>query len=70
MTKTIRQAELLKWADECLRYRGVMDLAFGGATDEEIGSISGHESKEMIRKYAGDARQIMLAKSANKKREA
>ena len=47
-----------------------MDLAFGGASDEEIGSISGHESKEMIRKYAGDARQIMLAKSANKKREA
>ena len=53
-----------------LRYRGVMDLAFGGATDEEIGSISGHESKAMIRQYAGDARQIMLAKSANKKREA
>ena len=53
-----------------LRYRGVMDLAFGGASDEEIGSISGHESKEMIRKYAGDARQIMLAKSANKKRGA
>lgn len=53
-----------------LRYRGVMDLAFGGASDEEIGSISGHESEEMIRKYAGDARQIMLAKSANKKREA
>ena len=41
-----------------------------GATDAEIGSISGHESKEMIHKYAGDARQIMLAKSANKKREA
>jgi len=39
-------------------------------TDEEIGSISGHESKAMIRKYAGDARQMMLAKSANKKREA
>ena len=53
-----------------LRYRGVMDLALAGCTDEEIGSISGHESKAMIRKYAGDARQIMLAKSANKKREA
>ncbi len=41
-----------------------------GCTDEEIGSISGHESKAMIRKYAGDARQMMLAKSANKKRGA
>lgn len=53
-----------------LRYRGVMELAFAGCTDEEIGSISGHESKAMIRKYAGDARQMMLAKSANKKRGA
>jgi hypothetical protein len=39
-----------------------------GATDAEIGSISGHESKEMIHKYAGDARQIMLARQAAEKR--
>lgn len=37
-------------------------------TDEEIGSISGHLSKAMIAKYAGMARQIMLARSATAKR--
>ena len=53
-----------------LRYRGVMELAFAGCTDEEIGSISGHLSKAMIAKYAGMARQIMLARSAIAKRGA
>lgn len=53
-----------------LRYRGVMELAFSGSTDAEIGSISGHMTKEMIEKYAGEARQIMLAKAAIAKRVA
>lgn len=53
-----------------LRYRGVMELAFAGCTDEEIGAISGHLSKAMIAKYAGMARQIMLARSAIAKRGA
>jgi len=70
MTKTIRQAELLKWADECLRYRGVMELAFSGCSDEEIGSVSGHMSKGMIAKYAGEARQIMQSRAAIAKRGA
>lgn len=48
----------------------VMELAFAGCSDEEIGAISGHESLAMIKKYAGIARQVMFAKSANKKREA
>lgn len=39
-------------------------------TDEEIGAISGHLSKAMIAKYAGMARQIMLARSAIAKRGA
>lgn len=53
-----------------LRYRGVMELAFSGSTDAEIGSISGHMTREMIEKYAGEARQIMLAKAAIAKRGA
>ena len=51
-----------------LRYRGVMELAWAGCDDEEIASYSGHSSRDMIRKYAGIARQIMRAKSAQEKR--
>lgn len=51
-----------------LRYRGVMELAWAGCDDDEIGSISGHTSKAMIRKYAGEARQVMLARKAQEKR--
>jgi len=43
-----------------LRYRGVMDLGWAGCDDDdEIASYSGHASKDMIRKYEGEARQIM-----------
>lgn len=52
-----------------LRYRAVQELAWKGCTDEEIGSISGHMSIAMIRKYAGEARQIMRARQANEKRK-
>lgn len=51
-----------------LRYRGVMELALAGCDDEEIASYSGHSSKDMIRKYAGEARQIMRATAAAAKR--
>jgi hypothetical protein len=51
-----------------LRYRGVMELAWAGCDDDEIASYSGHTSKEMIVKYAGQARQIMRARQAHKKR--
>ena len=50
------------------RYRGVMELAWAGCDDDEIMSYSGHATKEMVRKYAGDARQQMRARSANAKR--
>lgn len=53
-----------------LRYRGVMELAFSGCSDEEIGSVSGHMSKGMIAKYAGEARQIMQSRAAIAKRGA
>ena len=51
-----------------LRYRGVMELAWAGCDDDEIASYSGHTSKDMIRKYAGKARQVMRARQAREKR--
>lgn len=51
-----------------LRYRGVMELAWAGCDDDEIMSCSGHATKAMVRKYAGEARQIMRAKQARTKR--
>jgi integrase len=51
-----------------LRYRGVMELAWAGCSDSEISAYSGHASLSMVRKYAGDARQIMQARSARLKR--
>lgn len=59
---------LLDYDLHALRYRGVMELAWAGCTDEEIASYSGHSSKDMIRKYAGEARQVMRAKQAASKR--
>ena len=52
-----------------LRYRGVMELAWAGCTDDEIASFSGHASKAMIRMYAGKARQETAAERALIKRE-
>lgn len=52
-----------------LRYRGVMELAWGGCTDDEIAAYSGHATKAMIEKYAGEARQITRARQARDKRQ-
>lgn len=52
-----------------LRYRGVKELAYAGCDDDEIAAFSGHMTKDMIHKYAGEARQEMRARSANSKRE-
>lgn len=51
-----------------LRYRGAMELAWAGCTDDEIAAYSGHTSLAMIRKYAGEARQVMRARQAREKR--
>lgn len=51
-----------------LRYRGVQELAWAGCSDDEITSYSGHDTKAMVEKYAGDARQIMRARQAKEKR--
>ena len=52
-----------------LRYRGVMELAWADCTDDEIMSYSGHATKAMVIKYAGEARQIMAARRAQRKRQ-
>ncbi len=51
-----------------LRYRGVMELAWAGCDDDEIMSYSGHNTKDMVVKYAGIARQQMRAETAATKR--
>lgn len=51
-----------------MRYRGVMELAWAGCDDDEIMSYSGHSTKAMVRKYAGEARQQMAARRAREKR--
>jgi hypothetical protein len=47
----------------------VQELAWAGCSDEEIASYSGHDSLDMIKKYAGEARQIMRARQAKVKRK-
>lgn len=49
-----------------LRYRGIKEGAWAGCTDDEIKSFSGHATDAMVRKYAGEARQIMRARQAAK----
>jgi integrase len=52
-----------------MRYRGVMELAWAGCTDDEIMSYSGHATQAMVKLYAGKARQITRAKQAAERRE-
>lgn len=59
---------LAAFDQHALRYRGVMELALVGCDDDEIASYSGHTTKAMIVKYAGEARQKMRAKQAAAKR--
>ena len=59
---------LTAFDQHALRYRGVMELATAGCDDDEIASYSGHTTKAMIIKYAGQARQKMRAQQAAAKR--
>ncbi|MGP9789622.1 site-specific integrase [Roseinatronobacter sp. NSM] len=68
MRKERRRLGLSAFDLHALRYRGVQELAWKGCTDEEIAAYSGHFSIDMIRKYAGEARQIMRARQAREKR--
>lgn len=69
MKKERQRLGLLDYDLHALRYRGVMELAWAGCTDDEIASYSGHATKAMIQKYAGTARQIMRARQAREKRK-
>lgn len=60
---------LMAYDLHALRYRGVMELAWHGCDDDEIASYSGHSSKAMIVKYAGEARQTTRARQAREKRK-
>lgn len=68
MLKERRRLGLEAYDLHALRYRGVMELAWAGCDDDEIMSYSGHSTKAMVRKYAGEARQIMRARQARAKR--
>ncbi|WP_421906772.1 tyrosine-type recombinase/integrase [Mameliella sp.] len=69
MVRERKRLGLMAFDQHALRYRGVMELAWAGCTDDEIASYSGHTSKAMIIKYAGEARQIMRARQAAAKRK-
>ena len=69
MVRERKRLGLMAYDQHALRYRGVMELAWAGCTDDEIASYSGHTSKAMIIKYAGEARQIMRARQAVAKRK-
>jgi Phage integrase family len=68
MIKERKRLGLMAFDQHALRYRGVMELAWSGCTDDEIASYSGHTTKAMIAKYAGEARQVMRARQAAAKR--
>ena len=59
---------LMDYDQHALRYRGVMELADAGCTDDQIASYSGHTTKAMIVKYAGIARQKRRALEASEMR--
>ncbi|WP_226627925.1 tyrosine-type recombinase/integrase [Alloyangia pacifica] len=69
MSEERKRLGLMAFDQHALRYRGVMELAWAGCTDDEIASYSGHTTKAMITKYAGEARQIMRARQAAAKRQ-
>ncbi len=68
MIRERKRLGLMAFDQHALRYRGVMELAWDGCDDDEIASFSGHTTKAMIRKYAGEARQQMRARQAAAKR--
>ena len=68
MLKERQRLKLEAYDLHAMRYRGVMELAWAGCDDDEIMSYSGHATKAMVIKYAGEARQIMRARQASAKR--
>lgn len=64
MLRERRRLGLEAYDLHALRYRGVQELAWEGCTDDEIAAYSGHATKAMIEKYAGEARQVIRARQA------
>lgn len=69
MLKERKRLGLEAYDLHALRYRGIMELAWAGCTDDEIAAYSGHKTTAMIAKYAGEARQTMRARQAREKRK-
>ena len=69
MAEERKRLDLMAYDLHALHYRGVKELAWSDCGDDEITSFSGHSSKAMIRKYAGEARQEMAARRARRKRQ-
>jgi len=68
MLKARRRMQLEQFDLHALRYRGIKELAWAGCSEDEIKSFSGHATDAMVRKYAGEARQIMRVRQAAEKR--
>lgn len=69
MLKERKKLGLEPYDLHALRYRGIKELAWAGCDDDEIAAYSGHATKAMIMKYAGEARQEMRARQAREKRQ-
>lgn len=69
MVRERKRLGLMAYVQHALRYRGVMELPWAGFTHDEIASYSGHTSKAMIIKYAGEASQFKRARQADAKRK-
>lgn len=69
LLKERKRLGLEAYDQHALRYCGVKELAWAGCDDDEIAAFSGHSTKAMIAKYAGEARQEMRARQARLKRQ-
>ncbi|KAE9627957.1 tyrosine-type recombinase/integrase [Parasedimentitalea maritima] len=52
-----------------LRYAAAAELASLGCSDELIMAVTGHQTRAMVARYAGSARQVSRAKEAQKLRK-
>lgn len=58
-----------RWDQHALRYSAVDELSEAGCTDEQIMSVTGHSTLDMVRLYAGRARQRRHAAQVKELRE-
>lgn len=58
-----------RWDQHALRYSAVDELSEAGCSDEQIMAVTGHSAVEMVRLYAGRARQRRHAAQVRELRE-